>query len=471
MKFITPESEAYFRSGLAKSAFKPSIYQDVPLDYYLPHILDTQKLTFELTSRRVMPKFYQSHDAFLMYYQPYEVVYSALKKTNKAAPLWRTIVEKAINDIRFYDFNKITQHSAELSLLAAVKFLKSLLGEIDVEEVQKQQKQVQQSQDVPLLTKLTAAKALEETMNEAVTRAMSEAIKAVNEFSKVKEEAENAVVALTGAGGAGFSKEALSVLRFLQSPDDFRKRVRLLRYAKAFFTKFLALVPTSLVHQQATSIYGGVNGVDKMFFEKQLSDILPSELVLSQLGDAGRALLALKVAQKQLTVYRRATSVKPVLFVDKSGSMAEGFSWRREEPKISVASGLALALYRKLNADVYLFDTEVTKVNPASIVDTLLRIEADGGTDIDVVLEEIMKIGKPDYCYIIISDGITEANAETWKRFKESGLIERTRVILVPPGDISYRGWLRELEKRGYVLRATDVAQFEESIRKALSSM
>ena len=110
MKFITPESEAYFRSGLAKSAFKPSIYQDVPLDYYLPHILDTQKLTFELTSRRVMPKFYQSHDAFLMYYQPYEVVYSALKKTNKAAPLWRTIVEKAINDIRFYDFNKVTQH-------------------------------------------------------------------------------------------------------------------------------------------------------------------------------------------------------------------------------------------------------------------------------------------------------------------------------------------------------------------------
>jgi len=468
---ITPESESFFRSGLAKSAFKPSIYQSLPLDYYLHNITDTQKLAFELTSRRIMPKFYQSHDSFLMYYQPYETVYASLKRTNKAAPLWRAIIEKAINDIRFYDFNKVTQHSTELSILAATKFLRSLLKEVDVEEVQKQQAQAQQSQDVPLLTKLTAAKALDEAVTEAVTRAMSEAIKAVNEYAEAKEEAESAIVALAGPGGTGFSKEALSVLRFLQNPDDFRKRVKLLRYAKVFCRKFLTLVPTSLVHQESVSIYGGINGVDRMFSEKQLSDTLPSELVLAQLGDAGKALLALKVAQKQLMVYRRAASIKPILFVDKSGSMVEPFEWRREEPKISVASGLALALHKKLDADVYLFDTEVTKVNPPNVIDVLLKIEADGGTDIDTVLEEIMKIGKKDYLYIIISDGITEASTETWKEFKESGLLERTRVILVPPADMSYRNWLRELDKRGYVLRATDVAQFERAVGKALSSM
>jgi len=170
-------------------------------------------------------------------------------------------------------------------------------------------------------------------------------------------------------------------------------------------------------------------------------------------------------------VYRRAASVKPVLFLDKSGSMAEYFEWRSEVPKISVASGLALALYRKLDADVYLFDTEVTRVNPANIVETLLRIEADGGTDIDPVLEEIVKIGKKDYVYIVISDGITEASEDVWRKFRESGLLERTRVILVPPGDMSYRKWLGELDKRGFVLRATDVAQFEESVKKTLSSM
>ena len=309
--------------------------------------------------------------------------------------------------------------------------------------------------------------AIEEVITGAVNRALNEVNTAVNEYSEAKGEAESAVATLVGACCAGFTKEALSVLRFLQSPDDFRKRVRLLKYARAFFTKFLALVPTSLVHQQMTSIHGGIDGVDRMFSEKQLSDILPSELALSQLGDAGKALLALKIAQKQLMVYRRAASVRPVLFVDKSGSMADSFERRGDVAKISVASGLALALHKKLGADVYLFDTEVTKVNPSSVVETLLRIEADGGTDIDPVLEEIVKIGKKDYIYIIISDGITEASEETWRRFKESGLMSRTRVILVPPGWSA--AWLRELEKRGFVMRAEDVASFEESVKKALS--
>ena len=462
---IEPTSEAFFKSGLAKSAFHKSIYQGLPVDYYLPGVSEVQKLTMELTLRRIVPKFYQAHDSFLMFYKPFELVNSSLKKQNKAAPLWRIIVEKAVKEPRFYDLNKITQHSTELSILAAVSFLRNLLKSVDVEEIQKQQKQVMQA----LQQQTSVAQAFEKAVSETVDKALKEVVEAVNEFKEGKESTEEAMITLTGAGGRGFTKEALSVLRFLEKPDEFRKRVRLLKYAKAFYTKFLTAVPTSLAHQQLTSIYGGFNGITKMFSEKQLADVLPSELVLTQLGGAGRALLALKLAQKQLPVYQRATSVKPIIFVDKSGSMAESFEgYGGETPKISVAAGLALALYRKLDADVYLFDTEVEKVKPVKVVETLLTILADGGTDIDPVLEEIVRLGKQDYTYIIISDGITDASNSVLKKFTESGLVKQTKLIIVPPSNDRYY-WVELLKQYNNVYYANSVAKFIAVAKKVLS--
>jgi len=251
----------------------------------------------------------------------------------------------------------------------------------------------------------------------------------------------------------------------------------LLKYSKIYFSKFLTAVPTSVIHEQIVSVYGGVNGVMRMFSEKQISDVLPSELALARLGEAGRALLAVKIVQKQLMTYQRSASVKPVIFVDKSGSMAEAFEgWKRDSgenpPKISVASGLALALHRKLNADVYLFDTEIEKVSPAKVVETLLRIDADGGTDIDPVLEEIIKLGKAEYLYIIISDGITKANSDILQKFKESGLVKRTRLILISPSVLpssTYYNWVKLLQEHGNVEYATNVAKFENAVKRFLS--
>jgi len=473
---IEPTSEAFFKSGLAKSAFHKSIYQGLPVDYYLPGVSEVQKLTMELTLRRIVPKFYQAHDSFLMFYKPFELVNSSLKKQNKAAPLWRIIVEKAVKEPRFYDLNKITQHSTELSILAAVSFLRNLLKNVDVEEIQKQKQVTQALQQAQTLKQTlngqpSMVQAFEKAVSETVDKALKEVVEALSEYKEGKEVAEEAVsTLLVGAGGRGFTKEALSVLRFLERPDEFRKRVKLLKYARLYLNRFLATVPTSLVHQQLTSLYGGVNGVTRMFTEKQLADILPSELTLTQLGDVGRALLAVKIAQKQLSVYQRAASVKPIIFVDKSGSMAEPFEgYRGETPKISVAAGLALALHRKLNADVYLFDTEVTKVSPSKVVETLLTIEADGGTDADPVLEEIVTLGKLEYLYIIISDGITSASEEVLKKFVESGLVKRTKLILVPYAS-EYYNWVTVLKSFGNVYHAKDVAEFEAAVKSALSS-
>jgi uncharacterized protein with von Willebrand factor type A (vWA) domain len=210
-----------------------------------------------------------------------------------------------------------------------------------------------------------------------------------------------------------------------------------------------------------------------MLSERQLPDILPNELALTQLGDVGRALLALKIVQKQLMAYQRSASVKPVVFVDKSGSMAEPFNrWSDDSaenpPKVSVAAGLALALHRKLNADIYLFDTEVEHVNPAKVVDVLLKISADGGTDIDPVLSEILRVGKSDYLYVIVSDGITEASEDVLRKFRESGLAKRTKLVLIPPASDHYN-WVKELATYGNVHYARDVADFELAVKKSLS--
>jgi hypothetical protein len=152
MVFLDSRSDAYFRSGLAKSAFRDAIYDNLPVDYYLPQIVSVQRLGAVSipTSKRVVvvarPKFYQAHDAFLMYYKPYQLVLTSLKKQNKAAPAWRLIIEKAVKDPRFYDVNKITANSTELSIVAAIKFLQRILRAIDIERLQQRLQQASATQ-------------------------------------------------------------------------------------------------------------------------------------------------------------------------------------------------------------------------------------------------------------------------------------------------------------------------------------
>jgi uncharacterized protein with von Willebrand factor type A (vWA) domain len=490
------KSDAYYKSGLAKSAFHDSVYESLPLEYYLPFITSTQRTFFNLGKYHV--KFYQAHDAFLMHYKPYSTVFQSLKKQNKIAPLWRLVVERALKNQKFLDLNKITVGSSELSIVASINFLQNLFRRINIDGLQQRYSDVlhpqapqpqqgaqtlnkfmkgqdtqaqQQSQQTTSQQRQRFAE-LVKTVDEAVDDAVENALNLAVEYKEsVEGSAEDAMV-LGGAGGSNFVKEALSVIRFLSTPDWFRERVKILRYARQFYVRFLTAVPTSIIHEQIVSVHGGVNGVTRMFSEKQISDILPSELALAQLGDAGKALLALKIAQKQLMVYQRSASVKPVVFVDKSGSMAGSLTnWRGEEiaPKISIASGLALALHKKLDADIYLFDTEIEKVNPARIVDVLLKIRADGGTDIDPVLEEIMRVGKPEYTYIIISDGITEASDDILRRFEESGLAKRVKLILVPPSSYGFN-WVEVLKKYGNMMYVHNVAEFDEAVKKSLTT-
>ena len=461
--------ELFIKSGLAKSAFTRRIYGALPWHYFMPYVDETQKLC--RAAARFAPKVYQAHDAFMMFHQPYEAVYPSLKKSNRIAPIWHAVVKEAVNAESFLDLNSYTRGSAELAIVAAYSFLRGVFASLWSPTVERAQEEMRKqgvgAPGAALEKALGSRDAVKASVNEALRRALE----AASSFREGREDAEAALRALGGAGGSGFSKEALSVLRFLQNPDEFRKRVRLLKYARFFLHRFSSSLPVSLSHEQVVSQVGGLYGVGRMP-SGRVADILPSELALLNLPEA-RALFAVKYASSQLLAYQRAASVKPVVFIDKSGSMASDIGFGEEQryeraPKISVAAGLALAMHRKFGAPIYLFDTELSRVKPAEIAKTLLSISADGGTDIDPVLDEITRLGKRDYTYVIVSDGITEASSSRLAKFEKSELAARTKLILIPPASESYN-WVALLKRHRNVYYAQDVAVFEKAAKQALS--
>jgi uncharacterized protein with von Willebrand factor type A (vWA) domain len=486
MMYVTPDSEAFVKSGLAKSAFRPEIYQGLPLDYYLPGIDTTSRL---LRMERIVPKFYMTNDVFMAYYKPYEVAYQSLKQSNKAAPAWRKFMETLIRSANYIELNQLTRGSMELAAAAAARTLSIILNTriqispdsrhtYDLDTLNKIIRDIEENKATDLAQEVQAAGGVGEYMKlmarwireagQAVAGQLELVAKELREYIDAKREAEAAAAALAGSHGHGYSLEALSVWRFFDSPDEFRKRVRLLSAAALAFRQFSRSLPASLTHEMAEAMWGGVDGVTKMQSYMQLHEVLPSELALSEVSEV---LFIAKLAQMSMHVYRHTAAVRPAIFIDKSGSMAEELGWGRGQggmPKISLAAGLGLALYRKLSGLVYLFDTELDKVEPRDVIKVLLTIKADGGTAIDPVLEEIMRLNRRDYVYIIVSDGITEASYDTLRRFKASGLAKQTRVILVPPSGERYE-WLEVIRRQGRVIKATDVAGFMAAARQALA--
>jgi uncharacterized protein with von Willebrand factor type A (vWA) domain len=496
---ITPQSEIFFRSGLAKSAFKEAVYKGLPLDFFIPGIERTYRLALLNHTR---PKFYQSHDLFMLMYMPYTTVYASLKEKNKAAPAWRSFIEGLIMRPEYIKLNEMTQWSMELAAAAAAAIF-ARLGKIQVPNTDKTLTMDEMNEAVKSLANGAVPPGLEDAaaaaggaqallrqlekaareQGKAAAQELKEVAKELKEYMEAKQEAEAAASALAGAGGQGYNLEGISIWHFYKRPDEFRNRVRILVGAALAFKRFTKVLPNSLDQTMMGSLWGGIDGVDVMREYSQLKDATPAELALA---NASRLLFALKLAQKSIVTYKRAMAMRYVVFVDKSGSMADwltaepgslgpgdhrlmAFLGKLAVPKISLAAGLALALKRRLqNVDIYLFDTEVDKVSSREVVQTLLSIRADGGTNIQRVMEEILRIDRPDNMYIIISDGITDADDGIVKRFMER-CGSRTKLILVPPSGEHYK-WVQELKRRGNVAHAHNVAQFEEAARKLLAS-
>jgi uncharacterized protein with von Willebrand factor type A (vWA) domain len=462
-----------------KSAFDERIYGDLPPEFFAAGIDTTASLA---RLQNIMPKPYQAFDLFMSFYRPAEAAASSLKPVNKKAPAWLSFMRALLRRDEYLKVNRVTRGTMELAAAAAARFLATLINA----EVQVGQKkyslealdevinkiennnpppelrgEIQNAGAEEFLRQLQAK--ISEAAGEAATQ-LEQILKELTEYVEAKHEAGAAAAQL--AGGFGYGLEGLSIWTFLKNADEFRRKVRLLSAAACTMRMFNRVLPTSLDHMYVESKWGGIDGVTQMRSYSQLPDIMPSELALMQISPP---LFAVKLAQMSLTVYRRAAAVKPVVFIDKSGSMDEPLEGRQQIPKISLAAGLGLALYRRYNAAIYLFDTEMEKVSPKEVVKTLLSIRADGGTAIDGVLEEILKIGRRDYIYIIVTDGITEGTEETLKQLVTRGLARQMRAMLVPPGDEEGE-WIKTVKSHGQVLRAGDVAEFMAAARQALTS-
>jgi len=317
-------------------------------------------------------------------------------------------MKQYVSSEEFFKVNQLTQYSEELSALAAARFIhalassfkeklyrnllalsnsmkrdiryhKLLVDKVDdladkvggMSASQILQMDDQQLQNmIPQFPDQSLTQQILNAFSEAGKNAVKEASKIVlnnvAEFKELKDQANASATALGGAGGNWYTHEALSVIQYLKDPDKFRYRVALVSLAFQFMKKFLELVPASLTHQQVVSMVGGISGVDRMLRESQLKDILPQELAALTVVDPKLAPLLkldflMRLSQKQVMVYQHSATIKPIVFLDKSGSMKNGFEYigKGDAPKISVAAGFALALHQKLDADVYLFDTEV----------------------------------------------------------------------------------------------------------------
>jgi|GEM_PF-5047775 len=432
---MSERSDYFYQSGLHKCAFKRQAFE--PLELYMPGVNATMRMSWAMGVR---PKLYQAVDAYIMFFRPAELVISSLKQSNHIALAWHYVVSQYVRNPRYIDVNKVTVGGVHLAALAAARFLASLNVEILA------------AADQNLRGRTSLPEELETQLSSLVAFTAEQLYRYVHEAAALMAEAESAAVTL-GEGGRGFDKVGLSML-FLTRPSEARKRVQLLRNTALMLRRFSALLQPGLQEAAPLGEYAGVR-------PGGLNDrILPTEAALAHVASA---LFAVKAVSRSLYVYETRASVKHAVFVDKSGSMAEIFDSDIE--KISTAAGFALTLYRRFpDTQLYVFDTEVEQLRPQEVVDVLLRVRADGGTNIDPVLEEASRLR--GYKVLIISDGITEASRKVLSRFAAEAA-DRTALILVPPGRTDYN-WAQLLERKGRLYYVTSLAQFEKAAVAAL---
>ena len=397
------------------SAFKYDLWKPFGVAYYLNYVPSIVQLMEK--NLHIKPKLFQSLDAFSLFYFDVNKLAENLKQPPKI--LWHKLIQKTLVDENYLKLNKLTQNSVELSIIAGYQFLKSIFQYAKKNPQFKFNNLMQQPQD----------QQFEQEAEQVVKQALEQAMSLVEEYKEMRDEVAYGISILPG--GHGFNLEALSAINFLEKPDDFRRKVQLLRSLIQAFKFFTKAIPTSFEHQQIEYSSGSVCGVTLLHDIKQIVDLLPTELAYP------KALLTLRLITQSAIVRARSASLTPVVFLDKSGSMAESLSFYEKIPKISAGAGLALALYRKFNAKIFLFDTEVVEVNPKEVINTLMRIQADGGTNIEEVLRKIQSMPRNNL-YIVISDGICDVPEDLAKSVAQTHKV----VFCVLPPSWEYN-WLR----------------------------
>jgi len=319
---------------------------------------------------------------------------------------------------------------------------------------QGQQKQDQQGQDQQ-----------DQQIVNAVKNELLQNYQQIQEYREDREEMQQLMMMLSGSGGNGFSNDALSLLKYMQSPDDLRQRIKMLKDTFTWLRNFNTELPASFKKSQLASDQGEVNRIEKLMKETQIPRMISSEysyLALAARNNSlAKLLFAMRYVNKELLVYRGSASPKAYLYIDKSGSMSENLEG---VPKISLAAGLGLAMLRKFDdSKIFMFDTEITEVNKNKIVQTLLTISADGGTNITEVLQRIKEIDDRKTIHIVISDGVDEVSEDVINSIPAE-LRKRIIFILI---EANAPQWMESF--RHHPVKS--IAEFQQAVANSLKSL
>jgi uncharacterized protein with von Willebrand factor type A (vWA) domain len=359
-------------------------------------------------------------DSSIIHYKPWsQIVFNPHIREG-----WKTILENYYNTDNYKNLNNAISGDSLLSKYATIHFLNTLFKKSDELKREKalQWKDVLEKEQNPI-------EGLMDYIDTQVSR--GDSYKAQKIIQEISQELENEAKEILQDIQTieSFSHVGIPVANLLEKPDEFREKARnkIIVHLVKFLQKLRREAPSLKQAKAPTLIGGRPLGVKKIQRFSELSRVLP----IDYLDDD---LLTYKVASKTVRVSESYGSIQNyVVYLDKSGSMTGDIEYvssptqTEHVPKISFASASALALaqsLRKIGAKMTLklFDIEVHDpiTDYVQLIDTLIKIKADSGTNISNVLEDAIKFR--DEKIIVVTDGIDEVSEESIKKAKSSNL-------------------------------------------------
>ncbi|MEM3740632.1 MAG: hypothetical protein QXP84_07515 [Candidatus Korarchaeum sp.] len=328
---------------------------------------------------------------------------------------WASVLRRYCSTDAYKRLNEVVHGDPLLAKYAAVRFLNSLIEKSEELKARyySEMKEGQSSQGQSPQSAVSAVLDYDGPSSLRMQAMLVEALE--KEAEKIESELQLA---------NSFSHFGMPVARLLENPDEFRK-IAANKIIVSFIHLLKGLRREAADVRRATTptlIGGRPLGARRILRLEELPSALPSELI-------DEDLFSYKVASRGLLVRERFGSVNDyVVYLDKSGSMAWEIPFREEGkvqaiPKISFAAASAIALANKLRQygarlTLKFFDTEVH--DPVRdfqrLIEELLRIKAESGTNITNVLEDALQNYR-DERIIVVTDGIDyEVDEEVVKR-------------------------------------------------------
>ncbi len=354
-------------------------------------------------------------DSSIIHFKPwYQIVFNPNVKS-----AWKVILERYYNTDAYRKLNSAVAGDPLLAKYATIHFLNTLFkkSKEQLKQIKKSLSKKDEEDPVNSITELIEKQPSPET-NKALSAVVGALEKEAEETMKDIETIES------------FSHLGVPVAKLLEKPDEFREKARnrIVVYLVKFLQKLRRDAPELKQARAPTLVGGRPLGVKKLQRWSELSRVLPMEFLDDDL-------LSYKIASRSVRVSERYGSISNyVVYLDKSGSMAGDIKYYvsptqiEHVPKISFAAAAGLVLAHQLKKvgakmTLKLFDTEVHDpiTDFSQLIDTLLKVDADSGTNISNVLEDAVKYHRNERI-IVVTDGIDDVSEEVIKKAKSANL-------------------------------------------------